>query len=88
MINYSGTGRLANFETFHLKNTFFSSYPGEFQADLDDDSDSGSDAGLTEPGADENLAEPALKYLEKCCKILSSMWKIPVCPTFSGAHRY
>ncbi|XP_064617857.1 brefeldin A-inhibited guanine nucleotide-exchange protein 3-like [Liolophura sinensis] len=61
--------------------------PGEFQADLDDDSDSGSDAGLTEPGADENLAEPALKYLEKCCSILSSMWKIPVCPAFSGAHR-
>ncbi|XP_064629621.1 brefeldin A-inhibited guanine nucleotide-exchange protein 3-like isoform X3 [Lineus longissimus] len=58
--------------------------PGEFESDFDD-SDSGSDCLPAE--STENLCIPALKYLKQCCEILSTMWNMPACPIFNGAHR-
>lgn len=59
--------------------------PGEFECVSDDDSDSGSD--FTSTDGTENLCLPALNYLRQCCQILASMWKMPQCPIFHGAHR-
>ncbi|CAE1139032.1 unnamed protein product [Acanthosepion pharaonis] len=47
--------------------------------------DSGSD--FTSTDGTENLCLPALNYLRQCCQILASMWKMPQCPIFHGAHR-
>ena len=59
---------------------------GEFEDIADDDSDSGSDMpGL---GSSDNLILPALDYLHKCAGIIQSMWNMPACPVFNGAHRY
>ncbi|XP_041353818.1 brefeldin A-inhibited guanine nucleotide-exchange protein 3-like isoform X2 [Gigantopelta aegis] len=59
---------------------------GIFEELSDEESDSGSD--LCSPSGDgENLCIPALKYLQRCCNILASMWKMPACPIFKGAHR-
>ena len=59
---------------------------GEFEDVGDDDSDSGSD--LQSMCTSEDLCLPALKYLQQCCTILASMWSMPACPIFNGAHRY
>ena len=58
---------------------------GEFEEYPDDDSDSGSE--LVGGSATEDLILPALRYLQRCCAILSSMWKMPACPVFNDAHR-
>ena len=58
---------------------------GEFEENDDDDSDSGSGGLML--GAADNLILPALDYLHKCCGIMQSMWIMPACPVFSGAHR-
>ncbi|KAK3098836.1 hypothetical protein FSP39_023524 [Pinctada imbricata] len=52
----------------------------------DDDSDSGSDFAMTDT-AGESLCIPALGYLKQCSSILQTMWKMPACPVFNGAHR-
>jgi len=58
---------------------------------MDDDDDEGSDSG-SDVGAGglnlQNLCVPALGYLERCCHILASMWKMPACPVFKGAFRW
>jgi len=61
---------------------------GEFEGESDDDTDSGSDFGLLNTPGGENLCIPALRYLKHCSKILQTMWKMPSCPVFNGAHRY
>ncbi|XP_059166369.1 brefeldin A-inhibited guanine nucleotide-exchange protein 3-like isoform X2 [Physella acuta] len=63
--------------------------PATFDSDFSDDrSESGSDDeyGSAE-GELENLCVPALKYLTQVCQILTSMWQMPACPIFKGAHR-
>ena len=65
----------------------FGSSSGMFQElDSDDGSDSNSDTALTIPKPSD-LCVPALGYLERCCAILASMWKMPACPVFKGAFR-
>ncbi|XP_076076319.1 brefeldin A-inhibited guanine nucleotide-exchange protein 3-like isoform X2 [Mytilus galloprovincialis] len=60
--------------------------PGDYDNDdSDDDSDSGSDFTMITQG--ESLCIPALGYLKKCNNILQTMWKMPACPVFNGAHR-
>ena len=59
---------------------------GDYEDDSDDDSDSGRDFTMVTQG--ETLCIPALGYLKKCNGILQTMWKMPACPVFNGAHRY
>ncbi|XP_071040403.1 brefeldin A-inhibited guanine nucleotide-exchange protein 3 [Parasteatoda tepidariorum] len=40
-----------------------------------------------EPSVPLDMCLAALKYLEKCSDILSSMYQIPTCPVFNSAHR-
>ncbi|ESO87248.1 hypothetical protein LOTGIDRAFT_229359 [Lottia gigantea] len=62
--------------------------PGMFEYGSDDDSESGSDLGAgNQVINDENLCIPALKYLKRCCDILTHMWKMPACPPFKGSQR-
>ncbi|CAG5120591.1 unnamed protein product, partial [Candidula unifasciata] len=63
--------------------------PATFDSDFSGDrSDSGSDDGYGDAeGELENLCVPALKYLTRVCDILASMWHMPACPVFKGAHR-
>ncbi|XP_055954686.1 brefeldin A-inhibited guanine nucleotide-exchange protein 3 [Patella vulgata] len=60
--------------------------PGMFEYGSDDESDSGSEVCNTAIN-NENLCIPALKYLKRCCDILTSMWKMPACPPFKGSQR-
>ncbi|KAL5009933.1 hypothetical protein ScPMuIL_012238 [Solemya velum] len=66
---------------------------GEFEDESDDDmdendTDTDSAGDLSPTSAQhQNLCIPALQYLSQCCKILQSMWKMPECPVFHGAHR-
>ena len=62
---------------------------GEFEEEADDESDSGSEMGVTNTSqATKDLCLPALDYLKRCCQILSKMWTMPACPVFNGAQRY
>ncbi|BFZ24689.1 hypothetical protein BsWGS_27727 [Bradybaena similaris] len=63
--------------------------PATFNSDFSGDrSDSGSDDGYGDAeGELENLCVPALKYLTRVCDILATMWQMPACPVFKGAHR-
>ncbi|CAL1539457.1 unnamed protein product [Lymnaea stagnalis] len=63
--------------------------PATFDSDFSDDrSESGSDDDYGDAeGELENLCVPALKYLTRVCQILASMWQMPACPVFKGAHR-
>ena len=57
-------------------------FSGEFDF-ADDASDSGAD---DEDATSDSLVLPALKYLIRCCVILTSMWRMPACPTFGTAQ--
>ena len=57
-------------------------FSGEFDF-ADDASDSGAD---DEDATSDSLVLPALKYLKRCCVILTSMWRMPACPTFGTAQ--
>jgi len=59
---------------------------GEFEMrDPDDSSDSETEASSFVDGQD--LCLPALRYLRQCCEIIASMYHMPGCPVFAGAHR-
>ena len=60
-------------------------FVAEFESVGDCDSDSGSE--LTPAPLGEDLCLPALKYLQQCCSLLSTMWSMPACPVFNGASR-
>ncbi|XP_035825340.1 brefeldin A-inhibited guanine nucleotide-exchange protein 3 [Aplysia californica] len=63
--------------------------PATFDSDVSEDrSESGSDDEYTDgEGELEGLCVPALRYLTQVCDILASMWQMPACPVFKGAHR-
>ncbi|GIX96960.1 brefeldin A-inhibited guanine nucleotide-exchange protein 3 [Caerostris darwini] len=42
---------------------------------------------MDKPSVPLDMCLAALKYLEKCSDILSTMYKIPTCPVFNSAHR-
>ncbi|CAL1288840.1 unnamed protein product [Larinioides sclopetarius] len=42
---------------------------------------------MDKPSVPLDMCLAALKYLEKCFDILSTMYKIPTCPVFNSAHR-
>lgn len=62
-------------------------FAGEFEESAGDDDTSDSGSELDTARGAEDLCLPALRYLEQCCSILSSMWGMPKCPVFKGAHR-
>ncbi|XP_055950997.1 brefeldin A-inhibited guanine nucleotide-exchange protein 3-like isoform X2 [Argiope bruennichi] len=54
--------------------------------ELQDISDISCDS-VDKPRVPLDMCLAALKYLEKCFDILSTMYKIPTCPVFNSAHR-
>ncbi|GFR02809.1 brefeldin A-inhibited guanine nucleotide-exchange protein 3, partial [Trichonephila clavata] len=55
-------------------------------SELQDISDTSCDSN-EKPSVPLDMCLAALKYLEKCSDILSTMYKIPTCPVFNSAHR-
>ncbi|GFT42290.1 brefeldin A-inhibited guanine nucleotide-exchange protein 3 [Nephila pilipes] len=55
-------------------------------SELQDISDISCDS-IEKPSVPLDMCLAALKYLEKCSDILSTMYKIPTCPVFNSAHR-